>query len=295
MEAQRTRLAGTGATALTSLDFGRIAHLLEPEHLADKLVVQVGLGSGGAPVSDHLSMNGVRRWELFDPDVLDSVNLVKHPRQRKDLGRLKVEIQRDWILDRNPGAEVNAHAADVTSADFFPQSVERSSLILCCADKKEVRQFVNAIAREYGKPCVTASVFRQGFGGEVYAYLPGETGCFACMDRAASEQGININDAIRLLPEEEQHMYGLNLQDYQASGLSLDIQSISQLQARVALGLLTADSARPVTAPQANWLIYYNRPLAGVSASGFNKLVGLRVRPRKGCSCAERAIAVAGR
>lgn len=275
---------------MTSLDFARISHLIEPEHLADKLVVQVGLGSGGAPVSDHLTMNGVRRWELFDPDLLEPINLVKHPRQRKDLGRLKVEIQREWILDRNPDAEVNAYAVDVMSADSFPRSIEQSSLILCCADKKDVRQFVNAIARQYGKQCVTASVFRQGFGGEVYAYLPGETGCFACMDRAAGEQGIDINDTIGLLPEEEQHMYGLNRQDYQASGLSLDIQAISQLQARVALGLLTADATRPVTAPQANWLIYYNRPLVGVSASGFNKLVPFRIRPRKGCACAERAI-----
>jgi len=64
------------------------------------------------------------------------------------------------------------------------------------------------------------------------------------MDRAAEEQGININDAIPMLPEEEHHMYGLNLHDYQASGLSLDIQAMSLLQARVALGLLTADSAR---------------------------------------------------
>jgi molybdopterin/thiamine biosynthesis adenylyltransferase len=240
-------------------------------------------------------MNGVRRWDLFDPDALDAVNLVKHPRQRRDLGRLKVEIQREWILDRNPGAEVNVHAADVMSGDSFQRAVERSSLVLCCADKKEVRQFVNAVVRQNGKPCITASVFRQGFGGEVYAYLPRQTGCFACMDRAADEQGININDAIRLLPEEERHMYGLNLHDYQASGLSLDIEAISLLQARIALGLLTADTERPVVAPHANWLIYYNRPLAGVSASGFNKLVGLRIRPRKGCACAELAIPACAR
>jgi molybdopterin/thiamine biosynthesis adenylyltransferase len=190
---------------------------------------------------------------------------------------------------------VNAYVVDVMLADSFPRSVEQSSLVLCCADKKEVRQFVNVIARQFRKPCVTASVFRQGFGGEVYAYLPDETGCFACMDRAASEQGININDAIQLLPDEEEHVYGLNLQDYQASGLSLDIQAISQLQARVALGLHTAGTTRPVVAPRANWLIYYNRPLAGVSASGFNKLVPLRIRPRKGCTCAERAIPASAR
>jgi ThiF family len=121
-------------------------------------------------------MNGVRRWELFDPDVLDPINLVKHPRQRRDLGRSKVEIQKEWILDRNPSAEVNVHAVDVMSADSFRQSVERSRLVLCCADKKEVRQFVNAVAREHAKVCVTASVYRQGFGGEVYTYVPGHTG-----------------------------------------------------------------------------------------------------------------------
>lgn len=260
---------------------------MEPEDLADKLVVQVGLGSGGAPVCDHLSMNGVRRWDLFDPDTLDAVNLVKHPRQRIDLGRLKVEIQREWVLDRNPRAEINVHPVDVVSSDSFRQAVDKSFLVLCCADKKEVRQFVNAVAREHAKPCITASVFRQGFGGEVYAYLPGQTGCFACMDRAAEEMGININDAIPLLLEEEQHVYGLNLQDFQASGLSLDIQAISLLQARVALALLTANSERPVAAPQANWLIYYNRPIIGVTASGFNKLVGIRVKPRRDCLCAQ--------
>src|SRR5712692_2375974 len=87
------------------LRFDRIQHLLSPDALRDKLVVQVGLGSGGAPVNEHLTMNGVRRWVLFDPDRYEDVNLVKHPRLRADLGKLKVEIQKNWILDRNPEAE----------------------------------------------------------------------------------------------------------------------------------------------------------------------------------------------
>ena len=62
------------------LRFDRIEHLLSPEDLRTKCVVQVGLGSGGAPVNDHLTMNGVRRWVLFDPDRYDEINLVKHPR-----------------------------------------------------------------------------------------------------------------------------------------------------------------------------------------------------------------------
>jgi len=272
---------------LNSLNFERVSHLISPDSLAEKTVIQVGLGSGGAPVCEHLTMNGVRRWDLFDPDRLDDLNLVKHPGRRVDLGRLKVEIQREWILDRNPRAEVTAQPYDVFAAESFREGVEKSSLVLCCADEKDVRQFVNAVARVHAKPCVTASVFRQGFGGEVYVYLPGETGCFACMDRAAEELGINIDDSIAWLPQEEEAVYGLNMQHYQASGLSLDIQAIALLQARVALSILTAASTHPVVAPAANWLIYYNRPIPGVQKSGFSRLVLLRIRPRKDCVCAQ--------
>ena len=79
-------------------------------------MLQIGLGSGGTPVCDHLTMNGVRNWILYDPDTLQDVNLVKHPRGRRDLGRLKVEIQREWILDRNPDAAVSVRAEDVFAA-----------------------------------------------------------------------------------------------------------------------------------------------------------------------------------
>jgi molybdopterin/thiamine biosynthesis adenylyltransferase len=235
-------------------------------------------------------MNGVRHWDLFDPDKLDDPNLIKHPRRRADLGRFKVEIQREWILDRNPQAKVSAQPYDVLVAESFEERVRESSLVLCCVDKKDVRQFVNGVARKQARPCVTASVFRQGFGGEVYAYLPGETGCFACMDRAAEEQGINIDDSIAWLPEEEEALYGLNLQNYRASGLSLDIQAIALLQARVALSILTAGSTHPVAAPAANWLIYYNRPIPDVQKSGFSKLVAIRIKPRKDCVCAQVAV-----
>src|SRR5258708_34444853 len=85
--------------------FDRIEHLLSPEDLRDKRVVQVGVGSGGAAVNEHLTMNGVRRWVLFDPDRYEDVNLDKHPRLPADLGELKVENQKKWILHRNPNAD----------------------------------------------------------------------------------------------------------------------------------------------------------------------------------------------
>lgn len=267
------------------LRFDRIQHLICPDELRDKLVVQVGVGSGGAPVNDHLTMNGVRRWALFDPDSYDEINLVKHPRKRAQLGQLKVNNQRDWILDRNPSAEVEIRAEDVLASRNFSEAVRKANLVLCCVDKQEVRLYVNTIAVEERKPCVTASVYRQGFGGEVYAYIPATHGCFDCMGRVATDQGWNIEGLIEPTSEEEEAVYGLNLRDFKAAGLSMDIQTIAIIQARMALDVLLTGTERKFSPLPANWVIFYNRRIPNYPLSGFLKALHLRVKPRKDCQC----------
>lgn len=267
------------------LRFDRIAHLLSPDEIRDKLVVQVGVGSGGAPANEHLTMNGVRRWALFDPDTYEDINLVKHPRQRAEIGQLKVENQKRWILDRNPDADIEARNEDVLKSKQFAEVVAKADLVLCCADTQEVRLFVNAVAVEAKRPCVTASVFRRGFGGEVYAYVPGSSGCFDCMSRVANEQGWNIQDSAELLPMEQQAIYGLNLRDFKASGLSMDIQTIALIQARMALDILLSKSGRQFEPLPANWIVFYNRPIHNNQLSGFLKSLHLKVKPRQDCPC----------
>lgn len=268
------------------LPFDRIKHLVSPEELQNKLVLQVGLGSGGAAVNDHLTMNGVRRWVLIDPDSYDAVNLVKHPRLRSRLGRDKVANQEEWILDRNPGADVRSFAVDVMHFDRFAELVREADLLLCCADKNEVRLYVNAVAREARRPCITASVFRQGFGGEVYAFVPGAFGCLDCMMRVSDEQGWNIENDVDQTREEDDAVYGMNLRDFKASGLSMDIQAIAILQARMALDLLIPMAQQRFCPPGGNWVIMSNRPAPGTGIGGFLKASWRRVKSRGDCQCA---------
>ena len=46
---------------------------------------------------------------------MDEENLEKHPAMREDIGKLKTTIAKDWILDRNPSAQVNCLDIDVTT------------------------------------------------------------------------------------------------------------------------------------------------------------------------------------
>src|SRR5262249_18340464 len=162
------------------------------------------------------------------------------------------------ILDRNPSAIVTPRREDVFESQTFREDVSHCDLVLCCPDKREVRSFVNSVAVEFRKPCVTGSVFRQGVGGAVYAYVPGQSGCFACMERIASEQGWNINDSIQPTAHEQEMIYGHNVRDFQASGLSMDIQMIAIIQARLSLDLLLDPSDRKFPAIPCNWIIFYN-------------------------------------
>jgi len=216
------------------------------------------------------------------------VNLVKHPRLRSELGRLKVQNQEEWILDRNPGAEVRAFAEDVMSFGDFPKLVKESDLVLCCADRNEVRLYVNAVAVEAGKPCITASVFRQGFGGEVYGYVPNESGCLECMMRAADQLGWNMEAGVEQTAEEGEAVYGMNLRDFKASGLSMDIQAIAILQARMALDLLHPVSQRKLGRAGFTWVIMSNRPAPGTSEGNFVWAKWTRVKGRRDCRCSRR-------
>ena len=267
------------------LDFDRIEYLLNPEQLKDIRVTIVGVGSGGAPVCDHLTMNGIRQWDLYDSDVLSGVNLVKHPRLRKDLNRPKVEIQKEWILDRNPNAVVNAFQEDIFNSESFTKSVRNSDLILSCPDTKSARELISDVCVSEKKPFVTASVFRTGIGGEIYSYRPNETGCYKCLQIYALLNSIDLSDEeLGLNSEERQRIYGLDDVDFRASGLSIDIQMISLIQARMALSILLTNHNSILPKIKSNWIIFGNRPAKGIFKSHFEAKQML-LKPQSSCNC----------
>ncbi len=268
-----------------SLDFNRINYLLNPAQFKKIKITVVGLGSGGAPVCDHLTMNGFRNWDLYDPDCLEAINLVKHPGMRKDIGRPKTAIQQEWILDRNPGARVQSYVEDVMLSENFSTSVQTSDLVLSCPDQKSVREFVNDQCVEAGVPFVTASVFRTGIGGEIFGYIPKKTGCYKCLQLYSLTNDVNITDeSLGLTQEEEHQIYGLGETQFHASGLSMDIQMISLIQARMALSILINGASKTYSKLKSNWIIFGNRPSKGIFRRHFETKQML-LRPQKICNC----------
>src|SRR4029078_6891090 len=81
--------------------------ILETTVLNDASVLLIGLGTGGAHAAVELAKCGVGHFALVDRDRLSVGNVVRHPGGISQVGRLKVNVVRDLILETNPDARVN--------------------------------------------------------------------------------------------------------------------------------------------------------------------------------------------
>lgn len=269
-------------TSDQELDTTRIDYLLGDAKLSQTKIVIVGLGSGGAVVLERLGMCGVGRWSLYDPDVLEPVNLVKHPGRRADLGRPKTDIARDWLMDRNPKCAVDRIGGDVQADPEFRDDITGADLVICAVDSPPARSFVNEVCVSAAIPCVFGSVFRTGLGGEVYAYLPGESGCYDCKGRYSLEQGLDIENWLDLTDDETDKIYGVGQTDFTASGLAADISVVASYHAHYVISLLAGRRSPYLTTPSFNWLTLTLRRVEGLFSSMYDTSRVL-LRPQSLC------------
>ena len=94
--------------------------LRRPDH-----VLIAGCGGIGSWVAIFLSMAGVERLSLFDPDVLEESNLNRLPFSPESVGRDKASILQGFILRIRPRARVFAFrmAATKSTVDNFGPDV----------------------------------------------------------------------------------------------------------------------------------------------------------------------------
>ena len=262
----------------SKLDTSRIDYLLGDSQLNDTKIVVVGLGSGGMAVLERLAMCGVGKWSLYDPDHLEAVNLAKHSAKRSDLGRSKVQIATEWLRDRNPSALIERTVGDVFTEAQFSDDVSTASVLVCAVDNPAAREFVNDVCVKTGVPCVSGAVFRTGLGGEVYAYIPGETGCLACKTRVTND----IDDWLELTEEETQKIYGMGEADFIASGLAVDIALVASLHAHYIISLLAGKKSKYLTPPSFNQLTIALRRVNGLFESMYETTRAL-IRPQGEC------------
>jgi len=271
------------------MDYSRILKILNPQSLGDRIVMAAGCGSGNALALAELAKNGVTRFELWDHDVLEPVNLVRHVLGRAHLGRNKAEAMADWIYDRNEEARVAAYPDRIEDSPPFAAGLadkDATRLVLCGVDDMNTRYRINRLCVESGTPFVAAMVFRRGMGGMVFRYEPGRGGCFNCLTEFARQHGMTIEEAeSEPTGASDEQVYGLGLDAFEKNpGLSIDIGFISLIMARVALEALLPEYGRRDFPPlRSNLIAFANRPDPAQGMKKFFQAEHFFLHPQEDC------------
>lgn len=255
----------------------------DPIHppLSGKTVTVVGLG-GAAEIALDLLKSGVTDFRLFDFDVLEIGNLVRHACGKKFVGTNKAEATKrlleEYCGHPLPGAV--AVPCDVFSPESgFENAVRESDIVIVGTDTDASRAYCNDVAVETGTPAVYASMFEKGCGGEVFVHRPGRC-CYGC-----------------LMLHQERHEF---LEKYQKTahkpdcsstrdarsmpGIGIDQRFLSSIASRVVLDALLEGENHDLPAIGSNWIVF---SVSGIPEILETPLSSLRfdMEPHPGCRC----------
>jgi molybdopterin/thiamine biosynthesis adenylyltransferase len=267
--------------------FARIAPLFDVGVLSDAQVLIAGCGSGGSQVALQLAMAGVRKFDLFDNDLLEAENVIRHACGRRYIGQRKVDALTDVLLDRNPTIQIERHDTDIMACTDLAEHVKRSSVVVLATDNEPTRFRLNQLCVENKTAFVVGRVFTRGIGGEVFSYRAGEGGCLACLEglleRTKYRDGVREIDLVS--EEEREKMYGLEIAEIKDSpGLNVDISFITSFHTRFVLDAIARtlpERPKHLLPIEENYVVWGNRPV-----HPFDKhfqLQRITLTPQEGC------------
>lgn len=244
----------------------RRAGILETAVLKDKTALCIGLGTGGAFVAVELAKCGVGRFVLVDRDRLSVGNVVRHPGGISHVGRSKVNVLRDLILEKNPKAEVESHAIAVgfDTRDAIAQMVKGADVVICGTDNRQSKLLINELCVDAGIPAVYGGAFRRAYGGQVLRVRPKQSPCQQCFVSALPDEAADVE----ISTEADAGEIAYSDQPVAVEpGLSLDVLPIANLLAKLALLELLANKSSTLNALRrdfdAPWYLWLNRPEPG--------------------------------
>jgi molybdopterin/thiamine biosynthesis adenylyltransferase len=169
----------------------------ELKGLGDTRIVMVGAGSLGSEVAVELAKAGAGRLDIFDGDVYEPGNSVRHVLPVTAAGRPKAHALQELCRDLNPFCDTRGYANDLGQPTGDPeethQIIERADLIIETTGSHSITRMLRRRAGVVGIPVVTAALSIGGYGGRAVVLRSGGP-CWDCFLLAQDAGSIPIPD-----------------------------------------------------------------------------------------------------
>lgn len=260
--------------------YSRTPGILESSLLEDRRVAVVGLGSGGSHAVIELVKAGVGKFVLVDYDRIELQNIIRHVCGLSDLGRLKTKAMRDYILDKNPFAEVEIYNTDINSLEEARKILQGCDIVIAATDNIRSRFNINTLSLELGIPTLYGSCSVRAAGGQVVRVRPNVGPCYSCIYvdaamEALQEEMSSFRQARKAFPP---YVGDDEVEANIQVGLSSDIVPIANMLVKLALvelcrgkesALVTLEA--DLGAPFYMWANRREQEYAGYSEDGFQR------------------------
>jgi molybdopterin/thiamine biosynthesis adenylyltransferase len=215
--------------------------------LANRHVGVVGLGAVGSPLATALGRSGVGRFTLVDPDIVSAGNRVRHDLDLDALGLEKVEAMGHRLTRVNPNLEFIGFSdrfGETPQArdDEIYAELAKSNLIINATANTASGYHVAAAGRDAGIPVLHLWVSAGAWGGRVLLQREG-SGCPQCMARWQDDEPERVPEWSADPDARESNEEGCANPTF--TGPGFEITEIACMAARVAVGMLVADSYPP--------------------------------------------------
>lgn len=253
----------------------RRAALLETAILSDQSVVCVGLGTGGAHAALELAKCGVSRFALVDDDRLSVGNVARHPAGVSQVGRLKVKVVRDLILEKNPEASVSVYPTAIAPdrLDSLRPLFAAANLVIAGTDNRPSKLLINQLSIEANVTTLFGGAFRRAYGGQVLRVRPRRSPCYQCFVAAMPEEAADVE--ISSASEADAVAYSDRPVAIEP-GLSLDVLPLATFLSKLALLELVAGRSTTLETLKrdydAPWYLWLNRPEPGTPYAAWPPL-----------------------
>lgn len=249
--------------------------LIETGLLGNSSVLIFGLGTGGIQIVINLAKCGVRNFHLVDPDRLEIGNICRHQAGLSHIGRKKVLVARDLLLEKNPEVKISTHPirADESNRDQLQKMVKNADLIICATDNRESKLLINAIGVEAKKTMFFSGAFRRAYGGQILRVYPTETACYHCFLLGMPD--VEIDQEISSSADVSDIAYS-DRQVPIEPGLAIDVEPIGTMTSKLVLQELIKNKESTLHILDkdfsANWYFWLNRPEPGTQYASWPPL-----------------------
>ena len=137
----------------TALIFGEAGM----ERLANSRVAVFGVGGVGGHCVQALARAGIGHIDVFDDDVVSITNINRQAvAMTSTIGRPKVEVIRDQVLDINPQAQVSCHQMFYTPENADQVDLSQYDYVVDCIDTVKAKTELICRAKALSVPVISA-------------------------------------------------------------------------------------------------------------------------------------------